>query len=119
MWNEFIQLFTQMSPIAAICLIVGLILAIIEIFQPGIGIFGTLGAILLVVGVVIRMAAGGTFQQLFYMVFCIVLILVATFLLMIRMARMGWLTKTALSLKRKNTQDVSQSSSDQNSDEEK
>jgi membrane-bound serine protease (ClpP class) len=99
MWEQFVLLFQEMGIVPAICLLVGLILLIIEIFQPGFGVFGGLGCLLTIIGIVIRVADSGTanpFALLFIMLLLISLVVVAAFLIMIRSARSGWLKRTPL-----------------------
>ena len=42
-WQEVALVFTEIGWIPAICLILGMILIIVEIFQPGFGFFGIAG----------------------------------------------------------------------------
>ena len=53
-WDEIALVFTEIGWIPAVCIILGLICIIIEIFQPGFGVFGITGTILLVVGIAVR-----------------------------------------------------------------
>lgn len=95
---EFVTLFGGMSWIVAACLIVGLILVAIEMFQPGIGVFGILGGIFLVAGIAIRLAKGdgNPLAQLVIMLFFIVVILGAVFIVAVTTLKKGWLSKTPL-----------------------
>lgn len=97
-WDEFVLLFADMGVAAGICLVLGLILCIIEIFQPGFGIFGALGTILILAGIIIRMIQGGSLLMLFIMVFLIIVILLGCFLIMVRSMKYGWLSRTSLVL---------------------
>jgi len=58
MFKDFVTLFTGMKAVTSVMLIVGLILCIVKIFQPGQRTFGYLGATFLVLGVVFRMVNG-------------------------------------------------------------
>lgn len=95
-WNEFVRLFTGMGVAAGICIVLGLILVIIEIFQPGFGFFGGLGTLLIIAGIVIRMLQGGSLLMLFIMIFIVVVILLGAFLIMVRSMKYGWLSRTDL-----------------------
>ncbi|HEY8424168.1 MAG TPA: NfeD family protein [Clostridia bacterium] len=95
-WEQFVELFAGMGVAAGICLVLGLILCIIEIFQPGFGIFGALGTILIIAGLVIRMLQGGTLLMLFIMIFIIIIILMTAFMIMVRSMKYGWLSRTEL-----------------------
>jgi len=53
----FVQLgllFSNMQWFVIVCLCVGLVSLFIEIFQPGFGIFGITGVILLILGIILR-----------------------------------------------------------------
>ena len=45
LFTEIAILFTGMTAPVIVCLVVGLIFVIIELFQPGFGIFGIIGGI--------------------------------------------------------------------------
>ncbi len=97
--EQIVLLFTEMGIVPAICLLAGLILMIIEIFQPGFGVFGGLGGILTIIGIALRVADSGAanpFAILFLMLLFITLIVVAAFLIMVKSARYGWLKRTPL-----------------------
>ena len=96
MWNELVTLFTEMHVIPAVCLILGVILSIIEIFTPGYGIFGILGAILVALGIIFRMIFGGSLAQLFIMVFIIAFVVIIAFMIMVRSAKYGWLSRSPI-----------------------
>lgn len=100
MFEQLVLLFTEMTWLPAILLISGLILVIIEIFQPGFGIFGGLGALLTILGVVIRVTQAGSngniFALLFYQLLIITLIIVIAFLIMIRSAKKGLLKRSPI-----------------------
>ena len=55
---EFVEIFTQMSWIAALLLIVGAVFMIIEVFVPGFGFFGIVGSLSLIAGIVVRICQG-------------------------------------------------------------
>jgi len=98
-WKEIGLLFSEMGVIPAICLLAGLVLMIIEVFQPGFGIFGGLGGILTIVGIALRVADSGSanpFAILFLLLLFITLIIAAAFIIMVRSARYGWLKRTPL-----------------------
>ena len=93
-WNEFVRLFTGMGVAAGVCIVLGLVLVIIEIFQPGFGVFGGLGTLLIIAGIVIRMLQGGSLLMLFIMIFIVVIILLGAFTIMVRSMKYGWLSRT-------------------------
>lgn len=96
--NEFLILFRGMTIPAGICLIVGLVFIIIEIFQPGFGIFGVLGGILAVVGIVLRaiVGDGNVFAQVFLLLLFYVIFIVIAFLILAVTAKKGWLNRSPL-----------------------
>ncbi len=89
--DEFYKLFAEMNGLVAICLVAGLILCVVEIFQPGYGVFMGLGILLLIAGIGIRLADGGSFAMLFILAMFIVLLLLAAFMVMLIMSKAGWL----------------------------
>ena len=57
-FTEIGILFTGMTVPALIALILGFVFVVIEIFQPGFGIFGIVGGILITLGIVLRALVG-------------------------------------------------------------
>ena len=74
-WQEVALVFTEIGWIPAICLILGMILIIVEIFQPGFGFFGIAGGILVVIGIIVRIynSGGGNPIIQFFVLLAIVL----------------------------------------------
>lgn len=98
-FEHIVLLFSEMGVIPAICLLAGLVLVIIEIFQPGFGIFGGLGGILTILGIALRVADSGTanpFAILFLLLLFITLIITAAFIIMVKSARYGWLKRSPI-----------------------
>lgn len=93
--TEFVKLFTEMGIIAAVLISAGLILLAFEIVQSNFGLFGALGVLVLVGGIVARMLGGGSLPMLFILVFLVVLLLFMFFLASVRATKYGWLTRTA------------------------
>ncbi|MGI6701356.1 MAG: NfeD family protein [Christensenellales bacterium] len=96
-FREIVLLFSEMGVVPAICLLAGLVLMIIEVFQPGFGIFGGLGAILTIIGIALRVADSGSanpFAILFLLLLFITLIITAAFIIMVKSSRYGWLKRT-------------------------
>lgn len=94
--QEFITLFKNM-PIAAICcLILGVVCIIVEIFKPGFGIFGILGGVLTIAGIIIRtlVGDGNIFFQIIVIIFMDVVFAAIGFLTMYLLARFGFLKRT-------------------------
>ena len=95
--QEFQYLFAEMGVAAAICLALGLVCVLIEIFVPGFGFFGITGIILLIVGMVIRVTDGGSgnpLLQLLILILILSVVCVVAFALMAYSAKKGWLSRT-------------------------
>lgn len=101
-WQEFEYLFAEMGIAAAICLLLGIVLVIIEIFMPGFGFFGISGIVLLLVGMILRVIEGGSgspLLQLFLLILITGIILIIAFAIMAYSAKKGWLSRTAFVMK--------------------
>ena len=96
MWEQLSTLFTEMGWVSAVLLLVGVSLASVEVFLPGFGIWGVTGSICVVLGIIARMIEGGSITQLFILIFMVLIIFTILFLLMIRSARTGLLSRTAI-----------------------
>lgn len=97
----FIQiglLFTNMTWPVIVCLIVGIVLVLIEIFQPGFGAFGTVGLLLLVLAIVLRSIfhqdEDNVLAQIFIMLFFLSIVIIVAFIIMVKSSKMGWLSRT-------------------------
>ncbi len=96
MWEQISTLFAEMGWVSAVLLIVGVAFASIEVFLPGFGVWGITGSICVVMGIIARMIEGATITQLFILIFIVLIVFTLLFLLMIRSARHGLLSKTAI-----------------------
>lgn len=97
--NEMKYLFAEMGVAAAVCLAVGLLFVIIEIFNPGFGFFGITGIILLLVGMVLRVTdngSGNPLLQLLLLLLITVIVCVMAFAVMAVSAKKGWLSRTPI-----------------------
>ena len=98
-WQEVALVFTEIGWIPAICLILGMILIIVEIFQPGFGFFGIAGGILVVIGIIVRIynSGGGNPIIQFFVLLAIVLgVLALAAVIMMIALKKGWLARTGL-----------------------
>ena len=84
--------------IPIICFVVGVILLIIETFTPGFGLFGFLGALCLVAGIVLRIISGGTFWELFITIVLVLALIITLLVIVSKSARTGKLSKSPLVL---------------------
>ncbi len=89
--EAFSELFTGMSVSVFMCIITGMMLVIIEFYCTSKGLIGSLGAVLIGAGVLIRMLFNGSFAVLFSMLFLIILILFAAQILMLATQKKNWL----------------------------
>ncbi len=91
-------LFTNMTWPVIVCLIVGIVFVMIEIFQPGFGTFGTVGLLLLVLAIVLRgifhQDDDNVLAQIFIMLFFLSIIILIAFIIMVKSSKMGWLSRT-------------------------
>lgn len=96
MWEQVSTLFTEMGWVSAVLLTIGIAFAAVEVFVPGFGVWGITGSICVVLGIVARMIEGGSVAQLFVLIFMVLILFTLLFLIMIRSARHGILSKTAI-----------------------
>ena len=93
---EFVEIFTQMSWIAALLLIVGAVFIAIEVFIPGFGFFGVTGILSLIAGIVVRICQGlDLTQSIALILMCLGFFVVAS-MIMIGSAAHGLLGRTGL-----------------------
>lgn len=92
-------LFSDMGALAAICLIVGMIFSIIEIFNPGFGFFGITGIVLTLLGMILAVthtSSGNPVKQFFLLLLLEIIVLTLAFGLMAYSVKKGWISRTAL-----------------------
>jgi membrane-bound serine protease (ClpP class) len=72
----------------------------IEIFQPGFGVFGSVGLLLLILGVVLRaiysQPEDNILAQIFILLFFVSIIVIVSFIIMVKTSKTGWLNRTPL-----------------------
>lgn len=95
-WSEFASLFTNMHVVVILLLSLGIILCLVESIVPGFGVFGILGMICEVIGVIVHAIISGSVLQVFLLILLLLLITGLLFLLFIRSAKYGLLAKTAI-----------------------
>jgi membrane-bound serine protease (ClpP class) len=98
MFNEIAILFTGMPVAALICLVLGLMLLFVEMFIPGFGIFGILGILLTIAGIVLRIIVGdgNPVAQIFLIIGFQGIITFSGFLIFAFVSKRGWLNRTWL-----------------------
>ena len=98
-WEELQIAFGEIGIIPAILLILGTVLIIVEIFQPGFGVFGISGIILVALGIAIRLFTsrnGNLLIQFFVMVLTITLVVGVALIIMVHSMKKGRLSRTSL-----------------------
>lgn len=98
-WEEVALVFSDIGWGPAICLILGMILIIVEIFQPGFGFFGITGGILVVVGIIVRIyknGGGNPIIQFFVLLAVVLGVLAVAAVVMMIALKKGWLARTGL-----------------------
>lgn len=96
--QEIALLFSQIGWVEAICLIFGLVCIIVEIFQPGFGIFGIGGSILVITGIVLKAVnagEGNPFLQVMVLIGLVTIVILIALGAMVISMRYGFLSKTA------------------------
>lgn len=94
MWAEFTQIFTSMQWYVILLLCVGLTLIFIEFFVPGFGVFGISGLLSLAGGIVTHAVLTKSIVQVLGLVLIFSLVLIIIFLLFVRSARFGLLSRS-------------------------
>lgn len=93
--TSFIEMFLKTSISSIMCIVVGLMLIIIELFQgTHKKLAGVLGGISIIVGIAIRMLTGPSVGVLFFIVLSIAFVLLGTHLLMLVLQKRRWLIQS-------------------------
>lgn len=97
-FTEVAILFQGMSWIVWLALLLGYAFIVIELFQPGFGIFGVVGGALVVLGIVLRVSVGdgNIFAQIFIIIFMISVLTLIAFLVLALTAKNGWVKRSPL-----------------------
>ncbi len=95
-WAEFTGLFANMHVAVTLLLALGIILCIVEAVVPGFGVFGIMGILCEIAGIVVHAVISGSVVQVFLLIVILLLITSLLFLLFIRSAKYGLLAKSAI-----------------------
>lgn len=95
-WEEFVKIFTEMSWMVGVLLILGIVLCIIEGVVPGFGFFGITGIISEIAAVVIHAIVTSSPWQVFFLVLIVAVVFVVIVLIFVISAKHGLLAKTPL-----------------------
>ena len=93
---DLMVIFTQMSWIAALLLILGAVFILIEAFVPGFGFFGIGGTLSIVAGVIVRICQGLNIEQSMALILFVLAIFVVAGLVFVFSARYGALSRSGL-----------------------
>ena len=96
MWEEIGKLFTQMSWIVIVLLVVGIVFCIIEGIIPGFGFFGIFGIICEVAGVIVHAIFSASVIQVLFLVLIMAVATTLLFLIFVFSAKHGILGSTPL-----------------------
>lgn len=96
MFNEFVEIFTQMSGLAIIFLVAGFSLMLLEIIFPALGMFMLTGVASIIGGVITRSVQGATFFQIVAMIVFFGVVALILFFFYIKSLESGISRKTAL-----------------------
>lgn len=93
---EFVQIFTQMSWVSALLLIIGAVFLFVELFVPGFGFFGVSGFGAILAGIVVRIVEGLNFTQSLMLILMVLAFLGLMIFLMVQSVKHGFLGRTGL-----------------------
>ena len=100
-FTNLYELISGMSLVTVVSVTLGLMLIVIEFFQPAYRYPTYCGCALVLLGITVRMLGGGTMIMLFYMVFTCAAVLLALHMIMLAVHKKAWLTQSlALKLRR-------------------
>lgn len=94
--SSFARLFTEMSPLAIVLFVLGIIFCAIEMFVPGFGFFGISGVIMIVAGIIVRLIGGGDAMMFLYMIIISFVLFFLMFFVISRAITKGRLGKTTI-----------------------
>jgi len=93
---DLMVIFTEMSWIVALLLIVGAVFILIEVFIPGFGFFGVTGVLGVIAGVIVRICQGLNIEQSIMLVLMLLGFFVVASMLFVFSAKYGILGRTGL-----------------------
>ncbi|MBQ2914521.1 MAG: hypothetical protein IJE50_03255 [Clostridia bacterium] len=94
--SSFAKLFMDMNPWCIGLFVLGIIFLIIEVFIPGFGFFGISGTVMIVIGMIVRLANGGDGWMLLYMVLIFLAILIVLFVIASKVIKKGSKVKNSI-----------------------
>lgn len=117
-FRQFGLLFSNMEWYIIVCLIVGLALLVIEIFQPGFGVFGVTGSVLLIAAIILRAIVhqpqDNVALQIFQLLSLIIIIAGCSFGFFVYATKKQWFKKSDLFTNNATAVDINYSDGTQN-----
>ena len=93
---DLMVIFTDMSWVSALLLILGAVFILIEVFVPGFGFFGITGILSVIAGVIVRICQGLNVEQSIALVLLVLGFFVVASFMFVFSAKYGLLGKTGL-----------------------
>ena len=100
MGQEIVEIFTSMPWYIILPLCLGVVFLFIECFIPGFGFFGVSGLVCLVGGIIANAVITKSIAQTLFLIALFIIVLFILFLIFIRSAKYGLLSKTPFIEKR-------------------
>ncbi len=94
--SSFARLFTEMNAVTIVLFVLGIIFCAIEMCMPGFGFFGIAGSIMIVAGIIVRLACGGDAMMLLYMILIAIVLFAVMFFVASKLITKSRLSKTPL-----------------------
>ena len=94
--SSFARLFTEMNAATIVLFVLGIIFCIVEMCIPGFGVFGILGSLMVVAGIVVRVVCGGDLMMLLYMIIIALVLFCLFFFVFSKLITKSRLAKTPI-----------------------
>jgi membrane-bound ClpP family serine protease len=96
LFNEIAIFFQGMSWIVGLLLLLGYVFIVIELFQPGFGIFGIIGCAIIALGTVLRVSVGdgNIYAQIFIIIFMESIGVLVAFIALLMTSKNGWVKRS-------------------------
>jgi len=92
--TSFARLFTEMNAITIILFVLGIIFCAVEMCVPGFGVFGIVGTLMIIAGIIVRIVCGGDLMMLLYMIIIALVLFVLMFFVFSKLITKSRLAKT-------------------------
>lgn len=92
--SSFARLFTEMNAATIVLFVLGIIFCAVEMCVPGFGVFGILGTVMIVAGIIVRIVCGGDLMMLLYMIIIALILFCLFFFVFSKLITKSRLAKT-------------------------